>query len=144
MLQGLLGLIAAALGLLLAPLALASGTAWLLLPAHLAFSVLCGAGAVLGGLSGHPWRARAYGAGYLAASVAAVVALAVGSEVRDGSWYWILPWAGALLWAWIPPIIVIAATWLGEVRRAQRTRSVVRRRRRQAAVIDAPPSGTEG
>jgi len=141
-LQGLLGLIAAALGALLIPLALGSGTAWLLLPAHLVFALICALGATLGGLGGRPWRARIYGLGYLAASLAAVVALAVGSEVRAGSWYWILPWAGALLWAWIPPIIVLAAVAVGELRRGQRTRWTVRRRRQRRVLSGGPPSGT--
>jgi hypothetical protein len=133
-LSGLLGAFTALLGALLVPLALGSGTAWLLIPAHLGFSVACAGGATLAGVRGRPWRARAYGLGFLAASLGAVVALAAGSEARDGAWYWILPWAVCLLWAWIPPIIALLAAWLGEARRAGRTRSVVRRRRSAAAI----------
>lgn len=129
--QGLLAVLAALLGVLMVPLALAGGTAWLLLPAHLAFSGACTVGALLGGLSGHPWRARQFALGYLVGSVAAVAALTLGSGARDGSWYWMLPWAGALIWAWAPPIAGMAAASLGEVRRRGRTRRVVRRRRKE-------------
>lgn len=129
--QGLLALFAALLGVLMVPLALASGTAWLLLPAHFFFTVLCSLGPILAALGGRPWRARLYGLGYLAATLAVVVSLSVGSEAREGSWYWILPWAGGLIWAWFPPVIAAGCAYLAGLRREQRTGSVVRRRRRR-------------
>ncbi|TVQ91122.1 MAG: hypothetical protein EA397_11550 [Deltaproteobacteria bacterium] len=128
--QGLLALFTTLLGAMLIPLALASGTAWLLLPGHLVFSILCCLGPILAALGGRSWRARTYGLGYLALSIALVIALAIGSEVREGSWYWILPWAGGLLWAWIPPVIATGSAWVADLRRAQRTASVVSRRRK--------------
>jgi hypothetical protein len=131
--QGLIGVLAALLGVLLVPLALAGGTAWLLLPAHFVFAGACSLGALLAGLSGHPGRVRAFGGGYLVASLAAVVALSVGSEVRQGSWYWMLPWAGVLVWAWVPPLVTGFAGAVAGGRRRRRIRRVVRRRRKRAA-----------
>lgn len=131
MTRALLAIVAALAGLLLVPLALAAGTAWLVLPAHLGFSVLCCVSAVLAGLSGRPWQARVVGLAYLGLSLAMVVALSVGAQVRAGSWYWVVPWAGVLLWAWIPPPVALLAAELAKVRRAQRTRWTVGRRRAQ-------------
>lgn len=130
--QGLLAVLAGLLGILLVPVALAGGTAWLMLPAHLVFAGACTLGAILAGLDGYPGRARAFGAAYLLGSLAAVVALSWGSGARDGSWYWILPWAGSLLWAWAPPVVAGVFTWVGARRRRGRTRRTVRRRRRAA------------
>ncbi|MFK7930557.1 MAG: hypothetical protein AB8H79_20385, partial [Myxococcota bacterium] len=100
--------------------------------AHLALSALCLCGALLSGFDGHPGRARAFGAGFMVVSVAAVVALQVGSDVRDGSWYWLVPWAPALLWSWVPVVAAGGAVWLGHRRRATRTRRVVQKRRKNA------------
>ena len=114
--QSLLAVLGALLGIVLVPLALAGGTAWLLLPGHLAFAGACAAGAVLAGLDGHPWRARTFGGAYLLGSVLVVAALAIGSEARDGSWYWILPWAAGLVWGWAPPVIAGIMGFVGERR----------------------------
>lgn len=130
--QGLLAVGAGLFAVALVPLALGGGTAWMLIPAHLVFSGLCAVGALLCGLDGHPARARAFGIGFVAVSLAVVGALTVGSEVRGGSWYWMVPWAPALLWSWVPPVIAGAAVFLGQRRRRSRTRRTVRRRRRIA------------
>ena len=130
--QGLLAVLAGLLGVLLVPVALAGGTAWLLLPTHLVFAGACTLGAILAGIDGYPGRVRAFGGVYLVASIAAVVALSWGSSARDDSWYWILPWAGSLLWAWAPPVVVGVFTFVGSRRRRFRTRRTVRRRRRAA------------
>lgn len=129
--QALLGVIAALLGSVLVPLALAGGTAWLVVPGHLMLAAACTGGAVLAGLGGRPGRARAFGGGYLLASLAMVAALGLGSDVRGGSWYWMVPWSLVLCWGWVPPVVAGAMAFVGTSRRRSRTRSVVRRRRRR-------------
>lgn len=129
--QGLTAVLAGLLAVVLVPLALAGGTAWMLLPGHLLFAITCALGAILAGWDGHPGRARAFGGGYLVATLAVVLALTVGSEARDGSWYWMLPWALGLFWAWVPPVIAGIFAEIGTSRRRARTRRVVRRRRMQ-------------
>jgi hypothetical protein len=139
----LLAAFAVLLGALLAPLGLGAATAWLLVPTHLLFAIVCGAGAIGAAIAGQPWRARLYGAGYLAACGLAVLALGWGSDARGGSWYWMAPWAICLLWAWIPPVVAMAATWVAGRRRAGLTRRVVRRRvRARRALTSAPPTAT--
>lgn len=135
--QALLGVLAGLIGILLVPLALAGGTAWLIVPAHLMLAVSCTGGAVLAGLGGRPGTVQAYSAGYLVASLAMVAALAVGSEVRDGSWYWMVPWSAVLIWGWAPPVVAGFMTWVASSRRRSRTRAVVRRRRRAQGIARA-------
>jgi len=133
--QGLFAVLGALLGVVLVPLALTGGTAWLLLPGHLTFAGACAVGAVFAGLDGHPWRARAFGGGYLVASLLIVGALALGSQARDGSWYWMVPWGAGLVWGWVPPLVAGAMGMVGESRRRARTRRVVRKRRRAMRVV---------
>lgn len=128
--QALLAVLSGLVAIVLVPLALAGGTAWLLLPGHLILAVACSGGAVLAGWRGQPTRARLFGGGYLAATLLVVAALALGSEVRDGSWYWMFPWAVALFWGWIPPVIAGIMTMVADTRRRGLTRRVVRKRRR--------------
>ncbi|MBT3223715.1 MAG: hypothetical protein HN348_31995, partial [Proteobacteria bacterium] len=78
----LLAVFAGLFGVLLFPLALSAPTAWLLLPAHLFFSILIVVGSVGEGLVGHPVRARIWGAMYIVATGAMFAALTLGSDVR--------------------------------------------------------------
>jgi len=119
-------------GVLLVPLALAAPTAWVLVPAHLLFSVLVTIATTGEGFAGRPERARLWGLAYLVASVAMVAALELGAGVRS-SRYWIGPWVLVLLWAWVPPVAAGLAGWMGEARERALGRRAVRSRRRVRA-----------
>lgn len=106
----------ALLALLLVPLALAPTTAWLLLPAHLVFTVLVSCAALGEGWVGHPGRARAWGGSYLVASVLMVAALELGGRVHTPGYTW-LPWTCALIWGWTAPLAAGLGGMLGEQRR---------------------------
>src|SRR5687768_7223715 len=111
----LLAIFGGLLGALLVPLALAGPTAWLLIPAHLAFTILATVAAVLEGFAGYPERARIWGFGHLVATLAMVGALELGADLRDGSaWYWFAPWIAAAVWGWVPMVAAGLAGWGGE------------------------------
>lgn len=122
------------IGLLLGPLALAGPTAWLLVPVHAVFSAVVCMGAAWDGLQGHVGRTRAWGFGYLLATLAMVACLELGADVH-GSWmaYWGPPWILAALWAWAPPLVAGLAGMLAEQRSGSLARRAVRRRRKEAA-----------
>jgi hypothetical protein len=131
-----LGRLAAILGALLAavliPLALSPTTAWLILPGHLTFTLLASAAAVAEGWLGHPGRARAWGGGYLVASVGMVAALELGSRVFGQGYTW-LPWTAVLIWGWVPPVVSGLSGALGEQRRRRLARLSVGQRKQAAA-----------
>lgn len=126
----LLAVFAALIGVLLFPLALSAPTTWLLLPAHLFFSLLVTGGAVGEGLAGRPSRARIWGAMYIVATGAMIAALTLGSDVRgSGMTYWAVPFLAAMVWGWIPPTIAGIAGAMGDVRRRQLSNRAIRQRR---------------
>lgn len=132
----LLAVVCGLWGLLLVPIALAPQTAWLVVPAHLGFTLLAAVAAVGEGIAGRGGSARAFGGWHLVATVLAVAALQVGSQVA-GIRYWMAPWAIVLYWAWIPAVVSglsgIVGEWVGERRsaRAVRIRKAGGRVRRQ-------------
>ena len=126
----LLAIFGGLIGVLLVPLALVSPTAWLLLPAHLAFTVLATVAALGSGVAGRPGRARAWGVGHLLASIAMVTALEIGSRAAGGSCYWIVPWLPAVMWGWIPSVAGGLSGWFGESVSRYRSSRAIRRRRR--------------
>lgn len=136
----LAAVLGALLGILLVPLALVAPTAILLLPGHLAFTVLATAGAVGEGIAGRPERARLWGASHLVASIAMVGALELGSRV-DGRAYWIVPWVFAVIWGWIPAVVGGLSGWMGEaIRRKLSDRAVRRRHQARRLAQDQPKS----
>jgi len=127
------------LGLLLAPLALAGPTAWLLIPVHAVFSTLVTLGAVLDGWNGRPESARRWGFAYLVATALMIGALQLGAQTREaGFLYWSGPWISALAWGWIPPILAGGAGFVGDWRERRLGTRAVRRRQR----VPAPSSGS--
>lgn len=123
----------ALLGVLLVPLALAGPTSLLILPAHALLSTLTTAAALGEGFAGRPRRARWWGVGFVGASLAMIAALELGAEAQGGAdgraWYWVAPWAGALLWGWVPPAAALVGSWVGELRRSALARHAVNSRR---------------
>lgn len=119
-------------GVLLVPLSLVAPTAWLVLPGHLALTVLATVAALHAGWIGRAERARLWGLGYLVATIAMVAALQLGREVSGGVW-WVFPWFAAVLWGWIPPVVAGLSGWVGDAVRDARSRRAVRRRHRRAA-----------
>ena len=118
-------------GILLIPLSLAGPTAWLLLPAHLFFTVLTSVAALGHGLTGQPVQARLWGFGYIFATVSMVAALELGSEVNHSA-YWVAPWMAAVIWGWIPPTIALLSAWFGDLRRAFLSDRAVKHRKLRA------------
>ncbi len=122
------------IGLLLGPLALAGPTAWLLAPVHAVFALVVCLGAAWDGLAGHVGRTRAWGFGYLLATLGMVACLELGAGVSGGSMgYWGPPWLLVATWAWIPPVIAGLAGMLAGQRSGALSRKAVRRRRKEAA-----------
>ncbi|MEQ1565233.1 MAG: hypothetical protein ABMA64_06315 [Myxococcota bacterium] len=111
------------LGIVSIPLALSGPTALLLVPAHLALSVVVCVGAVLDGIDAWGERARRWGLFHLVATAAAIAALQVGAQVRgEGAGYWGVPWVAVLAWGWVPPVVAgLAGAW------ADRRARIVRR-----------------
>lgn len=124
-------------GLMLGPLGLSAVTSWLLIPGHAVFSVLVVLGTLVAAWGGYPRRVRFWGAWYLLASGAMVGGLFLGSHAQGQSLYWMVPWVGVLLWAWIPPVVVALARWFGVVVRQTRWHP---RLRRAASAGDRPRS----
>lgn len=118
------------------PLALARPTAWLLLPAHLALTVIATCGALAEGLRGRAERARLWGFGYLTATLLVVGTLELAARVR-GVWagYWGPAWVALLLWGWFPPLVAGMAGMVGDARARRRTARAVRRRKAQKREI---------
>jgi hypothetical protein len=122
----LLALVAGLLAVLLVPLALSGPTALLLLPAHLAFVLVTSTGAILDGLDGCPERARRWSLLYLVASILMVAALELGGDMRGAALgYWGIPWVGALVWGWIPPVVSAFAGAVGIARQRRLVTQVV-------------------
>ena len=118
-------------GILLIPLGLAGPTAWLLIPAHLGFTIIASAGAALEGLMGQAERARLWGLYYLVITLAMAGSLELAATVRESSdVYWMAPWLAALMWGWIPPVVSGVAGTFGEERARNMTRRVIHRRKR--------------
>ncbi len=118
-------------GVLLIPLGLAGPTAWLLVPAHLGFTIIAAVGATLEGLMGYGERARLWGLFYLVATIAMVGTLELAATARGSSeLYWMAPWVGALVWGWIPPVVSGLAGTFGEERARNMNRRAVQHRKR--------------
>lgn len=122
-------------GVLIVPLGLVAPTAWLLVPAHAAFTALCVMGAVLSGARGAADAARRWGAWHAVATIGAMTGFELGRRAQEGIW-WMAPWLLILIWAWIPMVVAGLAGAVGEaVRRSWDQRVVARRR----AVLASPP-----
>lgn len=122
-------------GIFIVPLGLVAPTAWLLVPAHAAFTAVCIVGALLSAARGHADGARRWGAWHLIATVGAMTGFELGRRASDGVW-WVAPWLLILLWAWIPMVVAGVAGAAGDLVRAWWDRRVVARRR---AALAAPP-----
>jgi hypothetical protein len=103
------------------PLALSAATTWLLVPAHLTLGAVVCVGAAAEAWRGRPGRARLWGFLYLVATAVFFGALEAGAVVRGSSdWAWAVPFTGALLWGWFPPVFAGLAGWWASGRRARR------------------------
>ncbi|MBN2797789.1 MAG: hypothetical protein JXX28_01460 [Deltaproteobacteria bacterium] len=109
----LLGSLAALLALSLVPMGLTPVTAWLVLPAHAALSLMILLGALLAGLRGAGDTARRWGLASLLTTLALVAAMDLASE---GAGWWAGPFAALSLWAWIPPVFGGVMGALGDLR----------------------------
>ncbi len=127
----LLAILAGLVALLLVPLALSGPTALLLVPGHALLALLASVGAADAGFGGRPESARRWGLFYLVATALMVAALEIGARVRGQQIaYWGVPWAAALVWGWLPPVVSGVAGALGELRERRLVKRVVRRRQR--------------
>jgi hypothetical protein len=129
------------LGVVLVPLALTLGTAIVLLPSHFLFAVLCTAGSLVAAGGGRSFAPRAFGGWFLLCSLAAAVALDLGSRVGPFAYWW-LAWTPALVWSWVPPLVAALAAEIGRFLGSTRSRRAVRRRKRQKLAQPAPNSET--
>jgi hypothetical protein len=124
--------LATLVGLLLVPLGLAAPTSFVLLPAHLFFTVLTLVAIGADSFLGRPGRVGVWTVLYVLASVCMVVSLEVGFSVRPEGWYAltpIVPWAGAVLWGWTVPVAGLVAFEIARLRRRRLSKLAVARRR---------------
>lgn len=125
-------------GILILPLGLVAPTAWLLVPAHAAFTALCILGALLSAARGAADAARRWGAWHIVATIGAMTGFELGRRAQEGAW-WMAPWLLILLWAWIPMVVAGLAGAVGErLGRAWDQRVVARRRVALAAAVPPP------
>lgn len=128
-------------GLLLVPIALAPNVVWMVIPGHLVFSVLVILGALQQGFEGNEFGAKAWGVLYLITSVGIAIAMEFSGATRD-SWYWMVPWAMMLTWAWVPAIAIAVGAWMGPIRRRRLSAAAVRKRKqRRRGVRGGPGTG---
>ena len=124
--------LASLVGLLLVPLGLAAPTSFVLLPAHLFFTVLTLVAVCSDAFLGRPGRVMVWTALYVVASLAMVVSLEVGFSVRPEGWYAltpIVPWAGAVIWGWVVPVAGVIGFEIARLRRRRLSKIAVARRR---------------
>lgn len=119
-------------GLLVMPLGLVGPTAWVLVPAHAAFTALCVVGALAEAVRGRGEAARRWGLWHVVATIGAMVGFELGRRASGGAW-WIVPWLLILCWSWIPIVVGGLAGMFGDWAGRAWDRRVVERRRRALA-----------
>ena len=125
--------LAALIGVLLVPLALAAPTSFVLIPAHLSLTLLTLVAIGADTFHGRPGRVLAWPVLYVGASVAMVVALEAGFSVRTAGWYTltpVFPWVVTLTWVWTVPLAGLVGYELARMRRRRLSRIAVARRKK--------------
>lgn len=129
------------LGVMQPPLALRWELVWFLPVSHLLMCLLAAPLALRAGWGGRPEEALAWGAWVVLATGLGMVVL---HEVtwQSGGWSWVLPYASALLWGWLPVVAAWMGWRMGWLSRWRRARRAVRARHRSEALVERLRAGS--